>query len=65
MPYVYLVRHAKAADEGYARDEDRPLTSEGRERMRRNAALLAGAADAPEVWLCAPLVRPRLSSLIR
>jgi phosphohistidine phosphatase len=55
---VYLVRHGKAADSGYARDEDRPLTEEGRERMRRNAAALADAAGAlPEVWLCSPFVR--------
>jgi phosphohistidine phosphatase len=55
---VYLVRHGKAADEGYAQDEDRPLTDEGRERMRRNAAALVKAATpAPEVWLTSPLVR--------
>lgn len=58
MTRVYLVRHGNAAEEGYAHDEDRPLTAEGRERMRRNAAALAGAADAvPEVWFTSPLVR--------
>jgi phosphohistidine phosphatase len=55
---VYLLRHGKAADSGYASDEDRPLTDEGRERMRRNAVALARAAGAPpRAWLCSPLVR--------
>jgi phosphohistidine phosphatase len=55
---VYLVRHGKAAEEGHERDEDRPLTDEGRQRMRRNAAALAdAAAPVPEVWLTSPLVR--------
>ena len=56
---IYIVRHGKAADEGYRYDEDRPLTDEGRRLMRRTAkAWVAEAGDkAPELWLTSPLVR--------
>src|SRR2546423_6382517 len=55
---VYLVRHGKAADEGYRIDADRPLTDEGRARMRRTARAWAKAGDdAPERWWVSPLVR--------
>ena len=56
---IYLVRHGKAADEGYRYDEDRPLTDEGRVLMRRTAKTWAKEAEekAPELWLTSPLVR--------
>lgn len=56
---LYIVRHGKAADEGYRYDEDRPLTDEGRRLMRRTAkAWAAEAGDkSPELWLSSPLVR--------
>ena len=55
---LYLVRHGKAVDEGYRFDEDRPLTDDGRERMRRTAKAWAKHGDpAPEAWLVSPLVR--------
>ena len=55
---LYLIRHGKAADEGYRIDADRPLTDEGRERMRRTAKTFAKKADpAPDRWWVSPLVR--------
>ncbi len=55
---LYLVRHGIAADEGYRLDEDRPLTDEGRARVRRTARAWAKRGDRePEAWLVSPLVR--------
>ena len=55
---IYIVRHGKAADEGYNFDEDRPLTDEGRALMRVTAKAWVKLGDAkPEVWLSSPLVR--------
>ena len=55
---IYLVRHGKAADEGYRVDADRPLTDDGRARMRATARAWAKEApSAPELWLVSPLVR--------
>src|SRR3954471_22231708 len=55
---IYLVRHGKAADEGYRFDEDRPLTDVGRELMRRTAkAWMKKDEKAPGLWLTSPLVR--------
>ena len=56
---IYLVRHGKAADEGYRNDEERPLTDEGRVLMRLTAKAFAKHADGhePELWLTSPLVR--------
>lgn len=56
---IYLVRHGKAADDGYRFDEDRPLTDEGRELMRRTANAWAKEASGkePALWLTSPLVR--------
>ena len=56
---IYLVRHGKAADEGYRFDEDRPLTDEGRALMRRTAKAWTKHADGkePELWITSPLVR--------
>ena len=55
---IYIVRHGKAADEGYKFDEDRPLTDDGRALMRRTAKVWVKRGDpAPELWLSSPLVR--------
>ena len=55
---LYVIRHGKAADEGYRHDYDRPLTDEGRARMRRTAKAFAKRADgAPDRWWVSPLVR--------
>lgn len=55
---IYLVRHGKAADEGYAVDAHRPLTDEGRARMRRTAKAWAKNEEKePELWFVSPLVR--------
>jgi phosphohistidine phosphatase len=54
---VYLVRHGKAAKEGYARDEDRPLTKRGQRDSVRIAELIAAAG--------APVQQIRHSGLVR
>lgn len=55
---IYLVRHGKAADDGYDVDDHRPLTDEGRARMRRTAKTWAkNEKKEPELWLVSPLVR--------
>ena len=55
---IYLVRHGKAADEGYPIDEHRPLTDDGRALMRRTAkAWSKQKGPAPELWIVSPLVR--------
>lgn len=59
MMRVYLVRHGFAADgSGYDGDEDRPLTDEGRRRLRLTAATWTTLPDpVPERWLVSPYVR--------
>jgi phosphohistidine phosphatase len=58
---LYLVRHAQAADGGrYRRDEDRPLTAEGRRQAQAVGRALAGAIEAaaqPALIIVSPLVR--------
>lgn len=55
---VYLVRHGEAVPSGYAHDGDRPLTDEGRARVKRTGEVWAAAGEpAPELWLVSPLVR--------
>lgn len=55
---LYLVRHGHAEDD-YRVDAHRPLTGEGRARMRRTARAWAKHKDspAPDLWLVSPLVR--------
>lgn len=55
---IYLVRHGEAVPSGYAHDGDRPLTDEGRARIRRSGEVWVAADEpAPELWLASPLVR--------
>lgn len=56
---VYLLRHGEAADPILSdRDDDRPLTQAGRERLRRSAAAWAASGEpAPDLWIVSPLVR--------
>lgn len=55
---VYLVRHGEAVPSGHAHDGDRPLTDEGRARVKRTAAVWVEAGEpVPELWLVSPFVR--------
>lgn len=55
---VYLVRHGEAVPSGYAHDGDRPLTDEGRARVKRTGEVWAAAGEpVPELWLVSPFVR--------
>lgn len=56
---LYLMRHGEALPPGPGvQDEDRPLTDEGRRRVREVARAWALRDDpAPEAWVVSPLVR--------
>jgi phosphohistidine phosphatase len=55
---LYLMRHGPAEDQAESgRDEDRALTSSGRERVRRVAKALLGFDEAPARIISSPLVR--------
>jgi phosphohistidine phosphatase len=57
--FIYLVRHGVAAELGpeFPNDDDRPLTSDGTERMRVQAAGLRELRVQPDRILTSPLVR--------
>jgi len=66
---LLVVRHALAGDrEEWARqgkdDRKRPLTAEGRRKMREAARGLAALSEAPEVLATSPLVRARDTAAI-
>lgn len=66
---LLLIRHAPAEDrERFARegrpDEERPLTSEGRKRMARNARGLVVATPQIDLLATSPLVRARQTAAI-
>jgi len=57
---VYLLRHAAAAPHGsFPRDEDRPLTPEGGEKMREAATGLLETQPFFDVIATSPLIRAR------
>ncbi len=59
---LYLMRHGAAVDlgdKGIFRDEDRPLTADGRRRTREAAAGLAGIGCRPARIVSSPLLRAR------
>src|SRR5918997_458421 len=59
---LYILRHGDAVDRvtgGYARDEDRPLTEQGREEARLAGGALAALGVRPDLLLVSPLVRAR------
>jgi len=58
---LYIVRHAIAQDRGSVgiSDQDRALTEEGREKMRRASAGLRSLGYIPELLLTSPLLRAR------
>ena len=63
---VYFLRHGVAAerDEWPGVDFDRPLTDEGRERMARQAKVMAKLSLALDVIVTSPLVRAKQTSAI-
>jgi phosphohistidine phosphatase len=55
---LYLLRHGEADWPGWSRsDDERPLTPEGKEKMRRSAKFLADRGVSPDVILSSPLPR--------
>jgi len=63
---LLLVRHAAAVPRGTLsmRDDDRPLTPEGKEKFRVAAKGLARIAHRPDVLLTSPLPRARATAEI-
>jgi phosphohistidine phosphatase len=62
---LYFLRHGDAADAGrHGTDFDRPLTAEGRERMRREADAIARLDLGLDAILTSPLVRARQTAEI-
>jgi phosphohistidine phosphatase len=63
---VYFLRHGKAANRGdwAGDDDDRPLTPEGEESMRREATALRALDLAPDVIVTSPLARARRTAEI-
>jgi phosphohistidine phosphatase len=63
---LYIVRHAIAESHGTPgiSDDDRPLTEEGRKKMRQAAAGLLRLGYIPEVILSSPLPRARQTAEI-
>jgi phosphohistidine phosphatase len=63
---LYLIRHAIAEDRGekWRDDTRRPLTSEGRDRMRRAARGLSRLGVKLDLVLTSPLVRARQTAEI-
>jgi phosphohistidine phosphatase len=55
---LFLVRHSNAVDPAGRRDEDRPLTPEGRFQLRRSvSAIQSETQDRYEQIITSPLVR--------
>jgi phosphohistidine phosphatase len=64
---LYLLRHGIAADPGTAgitRDRDRPLTLEGRDKMRRSAAAMRALKLEFDLIISSPFVRARQTAEI-
>ena len=63
---MYIVRHAIAAPHGTPgmRDDDRPLTEEGIEKMRQAAAGWRRLDYTPGIILSSPLIRARQTAEI-
>ncbi len=66
MRRVYFLRHGKAMSRTEWKGDDglRPLTPEGEEELRREAAALKGLGLAPDVIVTSPLVRARQTAVI-
>ena len=66
MTRVYFLRHGKAENRAEWRgsDDERPLTAEGEEAMRREAEALRALGLAPDVIVTSPLARARRTAEI-
>ncbi len=64
---LYLMRHGIALDvgeNGIRRDADRPLSEEGRRRVKCIAEGLRGLMDRPDLVVASPLLRARQTAEI-
>ena len=64
--YLLLIRHGIAAplSSRIVRDEDRPLTAQGRKRFHQVAVALVRLAPCPRAILTSPLLRARQTAEI-
>jgi phosphohistidine phosphatase len=62
----YFLRHGLAVDPGewHGEDFDRPLTGEGKDRMAREAATIAGFSLDLDAIVTSPLVRAKQTAMI-
>jgi phosphohistidine phosphatase len=64
---LYVLRHAialTAAEAGVSRDSERPLSSEGRDKMKRIAAAMKSIGVEVDLILSSPYVRARETALM-
>lgn len=64
---LYVLRHAialSAAEAGVSQDAERPLSSEGKEKMKRIAAAIKTIGVEVDLVLSSPYVRARETALI-
>ena len=67
MKEIYILRHGIAVERGtrgYAKDSDRPLTTEGRKKMRRISRTLRKFELSFDLILSSPYVRARQTAEI-
>ncbi|MCI0540415.1 MAG: phosphohistidine phosphatase SixA [Verrucomicrobiales bacterium] len=67
MKEIYILRHGLAVERGtrgYAKDSDRPLTPEGRKKMRRIGKTMRQLDLAFDLILSSPYVRARQTAEI-
>src|SRR4051812_8846408 len=64
---LYVLRHAialSAAEAGVSQDAERPLSSEGREKMKRIGAAMKEIGVEPDLVLSSPYLRARETALM-
>ena len=64
--FIYILRHAIAVQRGAAGypNDDRPLTDDGKEKMRKEARGIATLIDKVDVILTSPLIRAQDTATI-
>ena len=64
---IYLIRHSNAVDHGtpgYEDDSSRPLTENGRDKMKKIASALKGLGLKPDLIVSSPYIRARQTAEI-
>ena len=61
---IYLIRHSNAVDPGYEDDSSRPLTENGRDKMKKIASALKELSLKPDLIVSSPYIRARQTAEI-